>query len=221
MDRPQAVLFDLDGTLADTAPDLADALNRLRAEHDMPPLPEQLLRRWTSNGTRGMLRVGFDLEPDDRRFPPLAKRYLAIYGSAPCVRTRLFPGLAESLDALEAAGVAWGVVTNKPRELAEQVLDGLGLSRRAACLIGGMCAAAPKPSPEPLLLACRRTRWTAAACVYVGDDERDIIAGRAAGMSTLAAAWGYLGDHGDVAEWQADGVVEHPAQLAEAILGAG
>ena len=110
------------------------------------------------------------------------------------------------------------MVTNKPRELAEPVLDGLGLSRRAACLIGGTCAAAPKPSPEPLLLACRRTGWSAAACIYVGDDERDIIAGRDAGMTTVAAAWGYLGDHTDVTRWCADAVVEHPAQLAEAIL---
>ena len=219
MTLPEGVLFDLDGTLADTAPDLADALNRLRAEHDLPPLPEQRLRRWTSNGTRGMLRAGFEIAPDDPRFPRLAKRYLQIYADAPCVRTRLFPGLAESLDSLEASGIGWGVVTNKPRELAEPILEGLGLARRSACLSGGTCAAAPKPSPEPLLLACRRTGWSAEACVYVGDDARDIVAGRAAGMATLAAAWGYLGDRPDVGEWQADAIVEHPAQLAEAILG--
>jgi len=215
----QAVLLDLDGTLADTAPDLADALNRLRAEHGLEPISEQRLRRWTSNGTRGMLKAGFGIERSDPRYAALAARYLELYGDAPFVRTQLFPGLGDALAALEAAGIAWGVVTNKPRQLAEPIIAGLGLTRRIACLVGGDCAAAPKPSPAPLLLACERASLAAAQCVYVGDDQRDIEAGRAAGMHTLAAAWGYLGDGPAIGAWGAHAIVEHPSQLAEAVLG--
>jgi len=215
----QAVLFDLDGTLADTAPDLAEALNRLRAEHGLEPVAEQRLRRWTSNGTRGMLKAGFGIERSDPRYTSLARRYLEIYGEAPFVRTQLFAGLGDALAALEAAGIVWGVVTNKPRYLAEPIITGLGLARRIACLVGGDCAEAPKPSPAPLLLACQRASVAAAECVYVGDDLRDIEAGRAAGMRTLAAAWGYLGDGPGIAAWGADAVLEQPAQLAEAVLG--
>ncbi len=215
----QAVLLDLDGTLADTAPDLADALNLLRAEHGLEPMAEQRLRRWTSNGTRGMLKAGFGIERSDPRYAALAARYLEIYGDAPFVRTQMFAGLGDALAALEAAGIVWGVVTNKPHRLAEPIIAGLGLARRIACLVGGDCAGAPKPSPAPLLLACRRASVTAERCVYVGDDLRDIEAGRAAGMQTLAAAWGYLGDGPAIGAWGAHAIVEHPSQLAEAVLG--
>jgi len=212
-----ALLFDLDGTLADTAPDLADALNRLRLERGLDAVPETRLRRWTSNGTRGMLQAGLDMTPGHPEYPATARRYLELYAVAPFVRTRLFPGLLEALDEIERLGSCWGVVTNKPRALAEPIMDGLGLSRRMRCLVGGTCASAPKPSPEPLLLACRQASLGPGQCVYVGDDRRDIEAGRAAGMRTIAARWGYLGDDEDVGSWQADAVVEHPSQLMAAV----
>lgn len=210
---PEAVLFDLDGTLADTAPDLAAALNSLRAEHGLGPIGEDQLRPWTSNGTRGMLRAGFGVDPDDPRYRPLARRYLQIYGGAPFVRTALFPDFATVLEDLEARGIRWGVVTNKPRPLAEPIIAGLGLADRIACLVGGLCAAAPKPSPAPLLLACERIGVAPGHCVYVGDDLRDIVAGRDAGMRTIAAAWGYLGDSPDVVAWGADAIAGRPADL--------
>ncbi len=212
-----ALLFDLDGTLADTAPDLADALNRLRQERGLDALPESSLRRWTSNGTRGMLHAGLDMPSDHPDYAGTARRYLELYATAPFVRTRLFPGLDLALDAIEAEGWRWGVVTNKPRALAAPVMDGLGLSRRMCCLVGGTCAPAAKPSPAPLLLACDQASLSPSACVYVGDDRRDIEAGRAAGMRTIAAAWGYLGDDDDVASWQADAIAEHPGQLMAAV----
>lgn len=210
---PEAVFFDLDGTLADTAPDLASALNELRREHGLPALEEELLRPWTSSGTRGMLHAGFGLTPASKGYAPLAARYLEIYGARPFVRTRLFDGMHEVISTIEAQGLKWGVVTNKPRRLAEPVMLGLGLLDRLACLVGGDCAEAPKPSPAPLMLACSRSRVHAARCIYVGDDERDIVAGRAAGMVTVAAAYGYLGDEAEVAAWGADGIIARPLDL--------
>lgn len=211
------VLFDLDGTLADTAPDLADALNRLRVERGLGAVAEASLRRWTSNGTRGMLQAGLDMPPDHPDYAATAARYLEVYGTAPFVRTQLFPGLGEVLAALDDSGSGWGVVTNKPRALALPIMEGLGLARRMRCLVGGDCAPRPKPSPEPLLLACRQAGVQPACCVYVGDDRRDIVAGRSAGMRTIAAAWGYLGDDSAIESWQADSVVEHPSQLPAAL----
>lgn len=212
---PEAVFFDLDGTLADTAPDLARALNALRHEHGLPALDESVLRAWTSNGTRGMLQAGFGLSSNDAQYPALARRYLQIYGAKPFERTRLFEGMNQVIAALESRAIKWGVVTNKPEALAEPVMRGLGLAERLACLIGGDTAEAPKPSPAPLLLACSRTAVAPGNCVYVGDDERDIVAGRAAGMRTVAAAYGYLGDGPGIDFWGADAIVHHPLELLE------
>ena len=214
---PEAVFFDLDGTLADTAPDLADALNCLRAEHGLEAIDEQELRRWTSNGTRGMLHAGFGVSRDHPDYPSLARRYLKIYGARPCRRTCLFDGMGTALDALEARSIPWGVVTNKPEGLAAPVMRGLGLMDRLCCLIGGDTAEAPKPSPAPLLLACTRSRVHAPRCLYVGDDERDIVAGRAAGMRTVAAAYGYLGDCAPIEDWGADAVIRYPTDLVDCL----
>lgn len=214
---PEAVFFDLDGTLADTAPDLASALNTLRREYHLPNIDEAVLRPWTSNGTRGMLFAGFNLNRDDPGYTALAKRYLEIYGARPFERTRVFEGIDELLHALESRNLKWGVVTNKPRHLAEAVMRGLGLFDRLACLVGGDCASAPKPSPAPLLLACTLSGVAPSRCIYVGDDLRDIVAGRAAGMRTVAAAYGYLGDGPSVSEWGADEIIHQPLELINRI----
>jgi N-acetyl-D-muramate 6-phosphate phosphatase len=208
----QAVLFDLDGTLADTAPDLARALNALLGEHGRPPVPSAITRPLTSSGARGMIQAGFGLTPASEQYESLKERFLDLYGAAVCVETRLFPGMAELLDALERLGVRWGVVTNKPDRFTRPLLDALGLGARAACIVSGDTAARPKPHPDPLLHASDALALDPAACLYVGDDVRDVRAARAAGMRILAAAYGYLGDDGDPHDWGADAVIDHPLE---------
>ncbi|AUN94582.1 HAD family hydrolase [Pseudazoarcus pumilus] len=208
-----AILFDLDGTLADTAPDLAAAANRLRAEHDLPPLPPEALRTHTSSGARGMLRAAFDLHPEGDAYPDMVARFLVHYASALCVHTRLFDGMAELLDTLDANAIPWGIVTNKQARFTLPLVAALGLDTRACCVVSGDTTARPKPAPDPLLHACTQAHLDPARTLYVGDDLRDIDAGRAAGMPTVAAAWGYLGDEGPVTAWQADHVIGTPAEL--------
>lgn len=208
-----AVLFDLDGTLADTAHDLGGALNRLLAEEQRPPLALDSLRPHVSGGARALLRCGFGLTPEDAGYEDLRLRFLAHYEAAICVDTVLFDGIGQLLQGLEERGIAWGVVTNKSERYATAVVDALGLGRRIACLIGGDTAARPKPAPDPLLLACERIGVAPAQALYVGDDLRDVDAGKAAGMGTVAAAWGYLGDGLPIAEWQADWIIATPPEL--------
>ncbi len=210
---PEAVLFDLDGTLADTAPDLANALNRLKAEQGLAPSPLNRLRPLVSNGVRGMLGVGFGITPDAPLYPALAERFLHFYASALCVETRLFAGMDELLSHLDNSGIAWGVVTNKAERLARPLIDALGLTARCACIVGGDTAARPKPFADPLLHACSSTGIKPEGCLYVGDDIRDIHAGKAAGMGTVAAAYGYLGSSPPIATWDADAVIAHPLDL--------
>jgi phosphoglycolate phosphatase len=209
----QAVLFDLDGTLVDSAPDLAGAANDLRAEHGMPPLPLQALRPMVGAGARGMVGLAFDKRPGDEGYEPLRERFLQIYGQRLLRETRVFDGIWPVLDAVEARGLAWGVVTNKAHHLAWQVVSGLGLHERSGVLIGGDTTPHSKPHPMPLLEGARGLSVAPQACVYVGDDLRDMQAGRAAGMASLAAAWGYLGQGEPVHEWGADAVLHDPAQL--------
>lgn len=207
------VLFDLDGTLLDTAPDLAYALNEVRREQQLPPLPFAQIRPVVSHGSAGLLAAGFELAPGDDRFEPLRQRLLAIYQEHLAVQTRLFPGMESVLDALEDRGLAWGVVTNKPGWLTEPLLQRLDLARRSACIVSGDSTAQRKPDPAPLLHACGLAHCPPGQCVYVGDAERDIAAGRNAGMATLVALFGYLGDDDDPAQWGADGALEQPADL--------
>ncbi len=209
----EAVFFDLDGTLADTAPDLAGTLNRLKAEQGLPPSPYDILRPRVSQGVRGMLGAGFGLQPEDAAYPPLADRFLSLYSEALCVETRLFAGMAELLDQLDALGITWGVVTNKAERLARPIIVALGLSERCACIVGGDTASRPKPHPDPLLHACSLTGHAPQHSLYVGDDIRDIQAGRAAGMTTVAAAYGYLGSAEPVHAWNADTIIEHPLDI--------
>lgn len=210
---PRAILFDLDGTLIDSAPDLAGAANALRAEHGLEPLPYEHLRPMVGAGARGMVGIAFGVVPGDERFEPLRDAFLARYEQAMLERTRLFDGIQVLLASMEAAGIAWGIVTNKAARFAIPVAEGLGLAPRAGALVCGDTTPHSKPHPEPLWEAARRLGHAPADCLYVGDDLRDVQAGRAAGMATLVAGWGYLGQGDHVDTWGADAIVESPSAL--------
>ncbi len=201
---PQAVLFDLDGTLVDTAPDLANTLNHLRREQGLPPLPYDTIRPQVSHGTAALLDLGF---PDDHQRERLRQPFLDHYRDNIAVETRLFPGIDELLQVLEQRLIPWGVVTNKPAELTDPLMTALALTERAACIISGDTIAYRKPHPGPLLHACEQIAVAASDCLYIGDAERDIRAGRAAGMTTLAALFGYLAEEDDPVSWHADAMI--------------
>ena len=201
----RAVLFDLDGTLIDSAPDLAGAANDLRAVHGLPPLPYADLRPMVGSGARGMVGVAFGVAPGEPRFEGLRDSFLARYEARMLQETAVFAALQAVLDALAAAGLPWGIVTNKARRFAEPVVAGLKLA--PAALVCGDTTPHAKPHPAPLLEAARQLGLSPATCVYVGDDHRDIVAGRAAGMPALAAAWGYLGRGETIEAWGADAVL--------------
>ena len=211
----RAVLFDLDGTLADTAPDLARALNRVRAAHDLAPMPLELTRSYTSSGARGLLKVGFGLDPGNERYEALKLQFLDFYAAEICVDTCLFDGMAELLDQFDRDRLPWGVVTNKAERFTLPLLQGLRLGERAACIVGGDTTARLKPHPDPLLHAAAALRLPPSDCLYIGDDLRDVQAARAAGMRVLAAKYGYLGDGGAIESWQADAIIEHPREVLD------
>lgn len=207
------VLFDLDGTLADTAPDLGGALNRLLVEENLAPLPLQQLRPHVSGGARGLIQIGFRLSPGDAAYAALVHRFLEHYQSDLCTGTTLFPGMEELLDSLEERGIKWGVVTNKPQRFTLPLFEKLGLRHRAACIVSGDSAPRPKPHPASLLLACAATQVAPEQAIYVGDDLRDIVAGRAAGMRTVTAAYGYLGVAEPFESWGADAIIREPSEI--------
>jgi phosphoglycolate phosphatase len=211
--RCDAVLFDLDGTLVDSAPDLAAAANEQRAAHGLPALPFERLRPRVGSGARGMVGVAFGLAPGDPGYDALRDDFLARYERRLLRETAVFARVVPVLERLEALALPWGIVTNKALRYAEPLVQGLELHLRSAVLVGGDSTPHTKPHPAPLLEAARRLGLAAQRCVYVGDDPRDIRAGRAAGMATLAAAWGYLGDGEPIADWGADAVIEEPASL--------
>lgn len=215
---PQAVLFDLDGTFADTAPDLGAALNRLLQESDRAPLPLATLRPFVSQGVRGMLRIGFGMLPDHSDYKSRYDRFLTHYQQALCAHTTLFDGIAELVEALEAAGIAWGIVTNKSQRFTLPLMESLGYARRADCIVSGDSASRAKPYAHPLHLACALTGTAPEAGFFVGDDIRDIAAGRAAGMRTIAALYGYLGDSGPADTWGADHQAAEAADLSAILL---
>ena len=218
-DRPvHAVLFDLDGTLVDSALDLGGAGNDLRERRGLPPLPLEVFRPLTGTGARGMLRVALGTTPEDADFEALKDEYLAIYATRLTRLTRVFDAMAPVLDALDAAALPWGIVTNKHSRFAEPVVAGTGLATRSRVLVCGDTTARAKPFPDPLLEAARRLAVDPAHCLYVGDDLRDIQAGQAASMGTVAAAWGYLGDGEPIEAWGADHLARTPAGLLEALL---
>ena len=213
MPEPKAVLFDLDGTLADTAPDLGGALNQLLLEQGHVPMPMDKLRPHVSSGARGLIGAGLGISPADPRYAPLQQRFLAIYQDALCVGTRLFQGMAEHLDALEAGSMPWGIITNKSQRFAIPLLEQLGLRQRSACIVCGDSARRAKPHGHPMQLASAVIGIAATDCIYVGDDERDVIAGRAVGMRTIIAGWGYLGDGRLPGEWGADAIAAAPHEI--------
>jgi N-acetyl-D-muramate 6-phosphate phosphatase len=210
-----AVLFDLDGTLVDSAPDLAGTANDMRVQRGLPPLPFAELRPHGGSGARGMLGVALGTGPGQPGYDALRQEFLAHYAGRLLRQTVLFDGTFRMLGTLEALGVPWGIVTNKALYLAEPLTRSLGLWPRAGVLVGGDSTPHTKPHPAPLLEAALRLRVPASACVYVGDDPRDVRAGKAAGMGTLAAAWGYLGPDAPPQAWGADHVIAHPDELLQ------
>lgn len=210
----KAVLFDLDGTLLDTAPDMIAALNALRAEHALAPADYAAARSQVSNGAAGLLKLGF-AHLDEVAREALRARFLDQYAANLAVGTTPFPGMLDVLAALEAVGLPWGVVTNKPAFLTEPLLDALGLAARCAVTVSGDTLEQRKPRPEPLLHAARSVGVSSAQTMYVGDAPRDIEAGRSAGMVTVAVSYGYHGPDEDPVHWGADHLVAIPAQLLE------
>lgn len=219
MKKPDAplrsVLFDLDGTLLDTAPDLAAALNEVLAEQGRPTRPFEEIRPHVSHGGTALIRFGFDLAPEHPDFDTLRKRFLEIYRANIARHTRPFQGMLEVLGILESKGLSWGVVTNKPAWLTEPLMEALALTERAACIVSGDTTPQPKPHPEPLFYACRKIGLHATECLYVGDAQRDIEAGRAAGMHTLVALFGYIGAADQPEQWQADAMISHPLEILD------
>jgi N-acetyl-D-muramate 6-phosphate phosphatase len=214
----QCVLFDLDGTLADTAPDLAAALNKMRSDRGMELLPLEPLRRMASSGARGLIGVGFGVTPEQAEYEAMKHEFLNNYERAIDVHTRLFAGIPELLSALEAQGLSWGIVTNKAMRFTDPLCARIGLAARAGCVVSGDTTAHPKPHPAPLLHAAALCKVDPQACVYVGDDERDIKAGAAAGMKTLACTWGYLGSGEPPEAWGADRVIHSTEEVIEFAL---
>jgi N-acetyl-D-muramate 6-phosphate phosphatase len=215
MSSIRAVLFDLDGTLADTAPDLAAALNKLLADERRPPLPFHLIRPVVSHGSTGLIRLGFGKNPADDAFDRLRDRLLAHYAENLCRETQLFPGMKELLAKLRQRGIQWGIVTNKPGFLAEPLIAQLAFDDPPICLVAGDTTPNRKPHPEPMLHACAIAGTRPAQSLYVGDAERDIHAGRAAGMKTLVALFGYIGENETPAHWGADGMIREPLEILD------
>jgi len=211
--RPvRACLFDLDGTLADTAPDLAAALNRVRRDHHLPELPQEHLRPMASHGARGLLAVGMQVTPEEARYDALKETFLAYYLEAIRVRTTLFDGVVPLLERLHQLALPWGIVTNKLSSYTQPLVTQLPWPHPPGCVVSGDTTARPKPAPDPLLYAAQVLRIDPANCIYVGDDLRDMQSAQAAGMSAIAAAYGYCGPSAPES-WDADAIIHHPLEL--------
>ncbi len=208
-----AVLFDLDGTLADTAGDLAAALNRVRADRGLPPVALEKLRAHASSGARGLLGAGMGIAPDAPDFAELRESFLTHYSACLAETTVLFAGVAELLAGIERRGLRWGIVTNKFSRFTGPVVQALALAERASTVVSGDTTPTPKPHPAPLLHAAREMGMAPARCMYVGDDLRDIVAGNAAGMPTIVAQYGYMGDSAAAETWPATGWIPDPLAL--------
>lgn len=215
MTNIKTILFDLDGTMVDTAPDLGLALNMQRERHGLPPLAQETIRPFASHGSRGLLGIGFDLTPADAAFAAMRDEYLDLYDEVFTRAPALFDGMGEVLEVLESAGMQWGVVTNKPRRFTGRLMQALALESRAACIVSGDDAERPKPYPDTLLLACELALCPPETCIYVGDAERDIVAGHAAGMRTVVARYGYLDEHDQPETWHAEFMIDAPQELLQ------
>lgn len=211
----KAVLFDLDGTLVDTAPDLGFALNALLQEHQRPTLDYARIRPVASHGSAGLLKLGFGITSVHPAFKSLQGRFLELYADNISRESALFPGMQTVLDGLAEAGIRWGIVTNKPAFLTDPLTTNLGLTDNAACIISGDTTAHSKPHPDPLLKACELMTLTPADCIYVGDAERDVQASHAANMRCVVAKYGYLSEEDQPQNWHADCLINHPHEILE------
>ena len=209
----KALLFDLDGTLLDTAPDFITALNIQLRRHNRAPLPDSAIRTSVTNGSVGLIQSGFGIDPGDPQFESLREEFLELYFANLADQTALFDGLQLVLDECHTRNIPWGIVTNKPWRYTEAALVQLGLMERAATVICPDHVNQPKPDPEAILLACQEIALAPDDCLYVGDHVRDIEAGRAAGTRNIAAAWGYIEAGQQLGDWQADWIVEQSQQL--------
>lgn len=210
-----AVLFDLDGTLIDSAPDLGAAADQMRTDRGLASLPLARYRPMAGSGARGMLGVAFGMTPDAPGFAAMREEFFLNYEARMLRNTRIFPGVAELIDTLCGRGLRWGVVTNKSARFTDPLTRAIALFDTAGAIVSGDTTPHSKPHPAPLFEAARRLGVAPQACVYVGDDERDILAGRAAGMRTIAAAYGYMGEQAEVARWDADAAISSPLQLLQ------
>lgn len=217
MPAVRLVLLDLDGTLADTAPDLAAAVNRMRIARGIEPLPVAELRPFVSHGARGMVGRAFNVTPTDGRYSELRQEFLREYEASLCVDSALFPGMDDALLQLEHLGIKWGIVTNKLARFTQPLVEALRLSARAACVVSGDTTPFSKPHPAPLLHALASAGVDADSAIYIGDDRRDIDAGRAAGMRTVVASYGYLGNELPYHQWGADAVIHSAPELLSLI----
>jgi N-acetyl-D-muramate 6-phosphate phosphatase len=209
----KAVLFDLDGTLIDSAPDLGAAADKMRTDRGLPSLPFEKYRPMAGAGARGMLGVAFGMTPDHPDFAAMREEFFRNYESCMTQRTYVFDGVAQLITSLNERKVSWGVVTNKSMRFTAPLTKGMPLFASAKAVVGGDSTPHPKPHPAPLLEAARQVGVKPIECIYVGDDVRDIQAGRAAGMSTVAATYGYLGSNGEVQQWGADTQIDCPLAL--------
>ena len=209
----KAVLFDLDGTFADTAPDLAAALNSARAARGLPPLPLEVLRPQASHGSAGLLKIGMNVSPGDPDFDALRDIFLDHYENNICVHTRLFSGMGELVSALERRGIKWGIVTNKPHRFTLPLMQALGYADRASCLVSGDTCANAKPHPDPVLKACEMVGASPAECLYLGDDLRDMQAANAASMRGVIARYGYIDKDARLETRQAHAIIDNPIEL--------
>ena len=216
--NPQAILFDLDGTLIDTAPDFVVTMNALLAEEERPPIEAERIRAIVSEGATALITMAFDLEADDPMTLTLRNRFLDLYYRNLSLASQLFPDLDKLLQALDEQNIPWGIVTNKPVHLSEALLTKLDLHQRCHTLICPEHVTEKKPSPESLFLACQEIQVDAEACIYIGDHERDIVAGNAAGMTTIAALYGYIPPTEEVTRWQATHQVSTSPELHTLIL---
>ncbi|MGJ8620768.1 MAG: HAD family hydrolase [Methylophilaceae bacterium] len=207
------ILFDLDGTLVDTAPDLGYALNLQLHKHGKPTLSDASIRPFASHGSRGLLGLGFGITPEDSNFIQMRDEYLSFYETVLTRKSSLFVGMQMTLDKINSRGFNWGIVTNKPGRFTAPLVEYLGLNRQAVCVVSGDDAPKPKPSPDTLLLACERAKVKPENCIYVGDAARDIEAGQAAGMKTIVAMYGYIDKQDKPLTWGADQYITTPADL--------
>jgi len=217
MKKLTTIFFDLDGTLIDTAPDLAKALNQLLANYQRPTLEFAKIRPFASSGSKGLLKLGFNIEPDHPDFPQLRQEFLALYDDFITDQTVLFDGILDLINAIEALGLLWGIVTNKPSGLAEKLLQHFELLEHSACCIGGDQVQKPKPAPDSLLFACQQISVKPDECIYIGDHRRDIAAANAANMLAIAVLYGYIPYHENPLSWKAYAYAKNSQEILEKI----